>query len=52
MVVVQDGDYLVAIEKLKNAGFIRSVPNRNPPPEIMEDHPNQEQTMIVQISQQ
>lgn len=49
MVVVQDNDYTAAIEKLESAGFARSVPNRAPPPEIMEDHPNPQQ-MLEEIN--
>jgi hypothetical protein len=49
MVVVQDDDYTTAVEKLKNAGFILSVPNRTPPPEIMENHPNPQQ-MLEEIN--
>jgi hypothetical protein len=45
MVVVQDDDYTDAIERLESAGFDRSVPNRTPPPEIMENHPNPQQMM-------
>ncbi|KKZ65626.1 hypothetical protein EMCG_08533 [[Emmonsia] crescens] len=49
MVVVQDNDYTAAIEKLVNAGFTQSVPNRTPPPEIMEEHPNPQQ-MLEEIN--
>lgn len=49
MIVVQDNDYTAAIEKLESAGFKRSVPNRTPPPEIMEDHPNPQQ-MLEEIN--
>jgi hypothetical protein len=49
MVVVQDDDYTDAIERLESAGFNRSVPNRAPPPEIMEDHPNPQQ-MLEEIN--
>jgi hypothetical protein len=45
MVVVRDDDYIDAIERLESAGFDRSVPNRAPPPEIMEDHPNPQQVL-------
>lgn len=43
--VVQDDDYATAIEKVKTAGFTPTVPNRRPPPEIMESHPNPQQMM-------
>ncbi|OAX80722.1 hypothetical protein ACJ72_04943 [Emergomyces africanus] len=49
MVVVQDDDYMAAIEKLENAGFTRSIPNRTPPLEVMEDHPNPQQ-MLEEIN--
>ncbi|OJD17309.1 hypothetical protein AJ78_02597 [Emergomyces pasteurianus Ep9510] len=49
MVVVQDDDYTVAIEKLENAGFARSIPNRTPPLEVMEGHPNPQQ-MLEEIN--
>lgn len=49
MVVVQDDDFLDAIERLESAGFHRSVPNRAPPPEIMENHPNLRQ-MLEEIN--
>ncbi|KAE8352271.1 hypothetical protein BDV28DRAFT_158026 [Aspergillus coremiiformis] len=49
MIVVQDEDYTAAIERLEKAGFHRSVPNRAPPPEIMEDHPNPQQ-MLEEIN--
>jgi hypothetical protein len=49
MVVVHDDDYTAAIEKLKSAGLIPSFPNRTPPPEIMEDHPNPQQ-MLEEIN--
>ncbi|KAM5430970.1 hypothetical protein McanMca71_006609 [Microsporum canis] len=45
MIAVQDDDYANAIKKLEDAGFRRSVPNRNPPPEIMEVHPNPQQML-------
>ncbi|KAL4784316.1 hypothetical protein BJX76DRAFT_357164 [Aspergillus varians] len=45
MVVVQDDDYTDAIQRLESAGFNRSVPNRAPPLEIMEDHPNPQQVL-------
>ncbi|CAG8889947.1 unnamed protein product [Penicillium egyptiacum] len=49
MIVVQDDDYRAAIERLERAGFNRTVPNRAPPPEIMEDHPNPQQ-MLEEIN--
>jgi hypothetical protein len=49
MIVVQDDDYTAAIERLESAGFYRSVPNRVPPPEVMEDHPNPQQ-MLEEIN--
>ncbi|QSS65087.1 hypothetical protein I7I51_05928, partial [Histoplasma capsulatum] len=49
MVVVQDDDYTVAIEKLENAGFTRTIPNRTPPLEVMEGHPNPQQ-MLEEIN--
>lgn len=49
MVVVQDEDYTVAIEKFENAGFTRSIPNRTPPPEVMENHSNPQQ-MLEEIN--
>ncbi|EER43831.1 conserved hypothetical protein [Histoplasma capsulatum H143] len=49
MVVVQDEDYTVAIEKFENAGFTRSIPNRTPPLEVMEDHSNP-QRMLEEIN--
>lgn len=45
MIVVADNEYPTAIKKLESAGFVRSVPNRAPPPEIMEDHPNPKQML-------
>ncbi|RAL02676.1 uncharacterized protein BO80DRAFT_492362 [Aspergillus ibericus CBS 121593] len=45
MIIVQDTDYPTAITKLESAGFIRTVPNRVPPPEIMADHPNPQQVL-------
>ncbi|KAJ6180133.1 hypothetical protein N7519_010594 [Penicillium mononematosum] len=45
MIVVQDDDYTAAIERLERAGFDRTVPNRAPAPEIMEDHPNPQQML-------
>lgn len=45
MVVVQDNDYTAAIDKLESAGFAQTSPNRAPPPEIMEDHPNPQQML-------
>jgi len=45
MIVVQDDDYTDAIEKLENAGFIRSIPIRGTAPEIMESLPNKEQVL-------
>ncbi|KAK2740757.1 hypothetical protein FQN57_005989 [Myotisia sp. PD_48] len=45
MIVVEDKHYATAINKLKDAGFVPSVPNRNPPPEIMESHPNPQQLL-------
>ena len=45
MVVVRDDDYIDAIKRLESAGFDRSVPNRAPPPEIIEDHPNPQQVL-------
>lgn len=49
MFVVQDNDYTAAIEKLNSAGFVQTVPNRTPPPEIMERHPNP-QKMLEEIN--
>ncbi|KAB8067023.1 hypothetical protein BDV29DRAFT_115815 [Aspergillus leporis] len=49
MIVVQDDDYTPAIERLESAGFNRSVPNRAPPPEIIETHPNPQQ-MLEEIN--
>ncbi|KAJ5210088.1 hypothetical protein N7491_009900 [Penicillium cf. griseofulvum] len=49
MIVVQDDDYTATIERLESAGFYRSVPNRAPPPEIMENHPNPQQ-MLEEIN--
>lgn len=49
MIVVRDDDYTAAIEKLKSAGFAQGFVNRNPPPEIMEDHPNPQQ-MLEEIN--
>ncbi|KAJ8061414.1 hypothetical protein OCU04_009235 [Sclerotinia nivalis] len=49
MIVVRDDDYTAAIEKLERAGFDRSIPNRAPAPEIMEDHPNPQQ-MLEEIN--
>ncbi|WEW58584.1 hypothetical protein PRK78_004052 [Emydomyces testavorans] len=49
MLVVRDEDYQVAIHKFKNVGFIPAVPDRNPPPEIMESHPNPGQ-MVEEIN--
>ncbi|KKK22387.1 hypothetical protein ARAM_002225 [Aspergillus rambellii] len=49
MIVVQDDDYTAAIERLEGAGFSQSVPNRAPPPEVMEDHPNPQQ-MLEEIN--
>ncbi|KAJ5950287.1 uncharacterized protein N7479_008700 [Penicillium vulpinum] len=45
MVVVRDDDYTDAIERLESAGFDRSVPNRAPPPEIIEGYPNPQQVL-------
>lgn len=45
MIVVHDNDFTAAVEKLESAGFSRSAPDRRPPPEIMENHPNPEQMM-------
>ncbi|KAJ5585915.1 hypothetical protein N7450_005702 [Penicillium hetheringtonii] len=45
MIVVQDDDYADAIEKLENAGFVRSFPICGPAPEIMESLPNKEQVL-------
>ncbi|CAG8238679.1 unnamed protein product [Penicillium salamii] len=45
MLVVQDDDFTVAIEKFENAGFNRSSPNRTPPPEVMDNLPNPQQVM-------
>lgn len=45
MILVPDEDYTKAIEKLESAGFTRSVPDRAPPPEIVEDHSNPEQML-------
>lgn len=45
MIVVRDVDFLNAVERLENAGFHRAVPNRAPAPEIMEDHPNPQQSL-------
>jgi hypothetical protein len=47
--VVQDNDYTAAIEKLKSAGFVQTMPNRTPAPEIIERHPNPQQ-MLEQIN--
>ncbi|PLB52187.1 hypothetical protein P170DRAFT_444229 [Aspergillus steynii IBT 23096] len=49
IIVVQDDDYPAAIARLESAGFTRSVPNRTPAPEIMEDHPNPRQ-MVEKIN--
>ncbi|KAJ9201244.1 hypothetical protein DTO021D3_6150 [Paecilomyces variotii] len=49
MIVVQDDEYTAAIERLESAGFCRSVPNRVPPPEIMENHPDPQQ-MLEEIN--
>lgn len=46
---MQDNDYTAATEKLESAGFARSSPNRAPPPEVMEDHPNPQQ-MLEEIN--
>ena len=40
MVVVHDGDYPTAIQKLKTAGFTPTLPNRAPAREILDDHPD------------
>lgn len=45
MVVVRDDNFSDAIERLESAGFRRSVSNRAPPPEIMENHPNPQQML-------
>ncbi|PYH45592.1 uncharacterized protein BP01DRAFT_415818 [Aspergillus saccharolyticus JOP 1030-1] len=45
MIVVQDNDYTAAIKRLESAGFKQSVPNRVPPPEFMEIHPNPQQVL-------
>lgn len=45
MVVVHNDDYADAIKRLESAGFSRSVPKRDPPPEIMEDYPNPQQVL-------
>lgn len=45
MIVVQDNDFLDAIERLVSAGFHRSVPNRTPRPEIIVRHPNPQQML-------
>ncbi|KAB8229426.1 uncharacterized protein BDW43DRAFT_288320 [Aspergillus alliaceus] len=49
MIVVEDDDYTAAMKKLESAGFHRNVPNRTPPPEVMEDHPNPQQ-MLEEIN--
>lgn len=49
MIVARDDDYSDAIERLESAGFHRSVPDRSPPPEIMESHPNPQQ-MLEEIN--
>lgn len=48
MFVVHDNDYTAAIEKLNNANFVQTAPNRTPAPEIMERHPNPQQ-MVEEI---
>ena len=45
MIVVQDDDYAATIERLESAGFYRSVPNRAPPPEVIEDHADPQQML-------
>jgi len=38
--VVRDEDYHTAIQKLLDSGFVATVPNRNPPPEVMAHLPD------------
>ncbi|EEH43478.2 uncharacterized protein PADG_08403 [Paracoccidioides brasiliensis Pb18] len=45
MIVVQDNDHTAAIEKLKNAGFIPSIPERSPPDEIIKNLPNPQEVL-------
>ncbi|PYI18064.1 hypothetical protein BO99DRAFT_461561 [Aspergillus violaceofuscus CBS 115571] len=49
MIVVQDADYPAAQSLLAQAGFQRSVPNRNPHPVITARHPNPQQ-MLAEIN--
>ncbi|KAJ5558948.1 hypothetical protein N7461_002920 [Penicillium sp. DV-2018c] len=45
MIVVRDDDYTDAIKKLEKAGFDRTVPNRAPHPQILEELPNPQQVL-------
>lgn len=45
MIIVLDNDYTAAIEKLEQAGFLRNKPNRDPAPEILEDHPEPQKVL-------
>ena len=40
MIVVRDEDHSAAIQKLEDSGFIQTLPDRRPAPEIMESLPN------------
>ncbi|CAG7995511.1 unnamed protein product [Penicillium salamii] len=45
MIVVRDEDYAASIGKFESAGFQRGVPNRAPPPEVLDDLPNPQQVL-------
>ncbi|PYI21388.1 hypothetical protein BO99DRAFT_454161 [Aspergillus violaceofuscus CBS 115571] len=45
IIVVQDNNYTAVIKRLESAGFKQSLPNRVPPSEIIENHPNPQQVL-------
>lgn len=49
-IVVQDEDYQVAVRKLLDSQFVSTVPNRNPPPEVMEHLPDP-QAVLAEINE-
>lgn len=45
MIVVRDIDYMMASQKLTDAGFTTTTPDRRPAPEIWEQLPNQKEVL-------